>query len=101
MKKIINGKKYSTETAAQMGEWQSSGSYTDFSFRHETLYRKRTGEFFLYGTGGAMTRWSQPDGDGLRGGEGIEPLTEGAARKWAERHLSADEYESIFGDVEE
>lgn len=101
MKKIINGKKYDTETATKTGEWWNGYSCNDFSFCKETLYRKRTGEFFLFGDGGAKTRWAQADGDGLRGGEGIEPLTEGEAREWAERRLGVDEYESIFGDVEE
>lgn len=101
MKKIINGKKYDTETATQMGKWWNGYSRSDFCFCAETLYRKRTGEFFLFGDGGAKTRWAQADGDGLCGGEGIKPLTEAEAREWTERHMGADEYESIFGVVEE
>lgn len=31
----------------------------------------------------------------------IAPLTVKEAKKWAEMHLTVDEYESIFGEVEE
>ena len=37
----------------------------------------------------------------LDGRERIEPLTYAAAKEWAEEHLTASEYESIFGEVEE
>ena len=45
MKKIINGKTYNTETAKEISEW-SEGVYRDFTYIGETLYRKRTGEYF-------------------------------------------------------
>lgn len=101
MKKIINGKKYDTETATKMGEWWNGYSRNDFSFCKEELYCKRTGEFFLYGDGGALSKWSESCGNTRCGGEGIEPLTVGEAREWAERHLDVDEYEFIFGVAEE
>lgn len=50
MKKIINGKKYDTESAQEICS-RSSGHYGDFHRVAETLYRKKTGEFFLYGEG--------------------------------------------------
>ena len=34
-------------------------------------------------------------------GEEIQPLTVDEAKAWAEEHLDADEYEEIFGEVEE
>lgn len=99
MKKIINGKKYDTETAEAVGSW-SNGRYNDFALCSETLYRKRTGEFFIYGIGGPMSRYSKTDGNLTRGGEDIRPLTAAAAMSWAEEKLTADKYESIF-EVEE
>ena len=101
MKKIINGRMYNTETAKACGEW-SNGYYTnDFSYCAETLYRKKTGEFFLFGEGGAMSKYSERCGD-MRGyGEQIIPLTEEAARAWAEKRLTAEEYIGVFGEPEE
>ena len=101
MKKIINGKKYDTDTAKAVGTWDNGRSGRDFSHCAETLYRKRTGEYFLYGVGGPMSKYSQSNGNTTSGGEDIRPLTEAEARKWAEEKLTAGEYEEIFGEVEE
>ena len=51
MKKIINCKMYSTETAAELGEFWNGLSTNDSRNLSETLYRKKNGEFFLYGKG--------------------------------------------------
>ena len=51
MKKIINGRLYNTESAKKVGYYNNGRIYNDFSFFEETLYRKRTGEFFLHGEG--------------------------------------------------
>ncbi len=102
MKKIINGKSYDTETAKAVGEWSNSGSWRDFSHMEETLYRKKTGEYFLYGEGGPMTKYAESAGQNAwSGGSKIIPLSHENARQWAEEHLDADEYEAIFGEVEE
>ena len=101
MKKIINGRLYNTKTATLMGT--ASYSYPgNFEYWKEDLYRKKTGEFFLCGEGGPMTKYSRKTGQNeWSGGEEIIPLTVEEAQEWAERYLDADEYEEIFGKVEE
>lgn len=74
MKKVIRGRLYDTETAKPIGSTSGTG---------ETLYRKRTGEYFL----GA--------------GDRIKPLAYDEARKWAENALDGDEWFAEFGDLEE
>ena len=102
MKKIIDGKMYNTETAEECGFWSNGYSRSDFDFCEETLYRKKTGEYFLYGEGGPRTRYSREcSRNSWCGGEEIVPLTEDEARNWAEHHLDADKYIEVFGDVEE
>ncbi len=100
MKKIIGGKRYNTDTAKILG----SAGYShpgDFCFWQETLYQKKTGEFFLHGVGGAMSRYARRIGpDEWTGGEEIRPLFLKEAQKWAERNLDADEYEAIFKAIE-
>ena len=99
MKKIIRGKRYDTEKATQCGEYEYSYK-TDFRWVHETLYRKRTGEYFLHGEGGPLSKYAKSIGQGKwSGGETIIPLTIDAAKEWAERYLDGDEYEKIFGDA--
>lgn len=96
MKRIINKKLYDTETARNIGAWDN-GIYGSFESVSETLYRKKTGEFFLYGEGGPMTKYARSAGNNSwSGGEEIIPLTVEAAREWAEKHLTADEYMREF-----
>ena len=102
MKKIINGKKYDTDTAKMVAYACSTLGATDFAYWEETLFRKQTGEYFIYGYGGPMTKWAETISQNCWGwGKGIAPLTVKQAMKWAENHVTADEYERIFGEVEE
>ena len=102
MKKVINGRLYDTTTAKELGSWANAGGWRDFNHCEETLYRKRTGEFFLYGKGGPATKYAVSCGqNSWSGGFMIIPMSVEAARKWAEEHLDADEYEEIFGAPDE
>lgn len=102
MKKIIKGRKYDTETAKELATWSNGYGVSDFKYCIETLYIKKTGEYFLYGEGGAMSKYSESCGQNCWcGGEKIIPLTVDKAKSWAERNIDADEYEEIFGEVEE
>ncbi len=95
MKKIINNKVYDTATAKRLG---FDGGGDGFSHWYEELYQKRTGEFFLYGEGGALTKYARAiDDNNWSGGEKIIPMSMEAARKWTETHLDVNAYESIFG----
>lgn len=84
MKKIINGKVYSTETAKQIGydNDNQTGNW------EETLYRKKTGEFFVQ-------HW-----DAWNGGC-INPISFKEAQKWLEDHGSAEQYAEVFGEPDE
>ena len=101
MKKIINGKKYDTDTAREVGYAETGDSNELYHWTCETLYCKRTGEYFLHGEGGGMTRYAEQIGDNWANGERIIPLSTESARKWAEENLSVDEYEHEFGEVSE
>jgi hypothetical protein len=101
MKKIISGKVYDTDKAKELASDSYSNS-RDFRHWSEVLYQKRTGEFFLHGEGGPMSRYAERvEQNSWSGGEQIIPLTYDSARRWAEEHLSGDEYEEIFGEVSE
>lgn len=101
MKKIINGRRYDTDIAKEIGTYSYSNP-TDFHHWTETLYRKRTGEFFLYGEGGPMSKYAESIGQNeWEGSQKITPVSTDAARKWAEDYMDADEYERIFGVIEE
>jgi hypothetical protein len=104
MRRIIDGRLYDTGTARQVGStWHTSGFRRgDFNYYEEEMYRKRTGEYFLHGWGGAETKYAEPVGlTGLQGGEGIVPIDQDTARQWAEDHLSVEEYIEAFGEPDE
>ena len=97
MKKVIDGKRYDTDSARKMGE-RSGGQYGDLNWISETLYRKSTGEYFLHGQGGANTRYAVAIGaQSWSGGEKIFPLSLEEAKEWASENLDGDTYEEIFG----
>jgi hypothetical protein len=101
MKKVINRKKYDTETATPIGQYHNDRAINDFRYYWEQLYQKTTGEYFLYGEGGPMSKYARSTGDGYDGGEKIIPLTREKAREWAEKYLEYDEYATAFGEPDE
>lgn len=95
MKKVISGKVYDTGTAKELGFDCGGDGLTRWA---ETLYQKRTGEFFLHGEGGPMTKYGVSIGDNeWRGSDKIIPLSPAKAREWGEKHLSGEAYEAAFG----
>jgi hypothetical protein len=99
MKAIIDGKRYDTETAEEIGSFDY-GHYPgsgDFSHWSATLYQTKAGTFFLHGEGGALTRFAQHCADGGScGGEKIIPLDADSALQWAENFLDAEIIEKYF-----
>ena len=99
MKKIINGKLYNTETAKEVLQYNSgakdSGQYI------ETLYRKKTGEFFLQGEGDAASKYSESAGLNCRmAGSKIIPLTDKEVKQYLENIDEPEIYMQYF-EVEE
>lgn len=101
MKKIINGKMYNTETAKCLSEW-SNGHYGDLTYVEETLYRKRTGEYFLYALSGAAGKYAEKTSyNNWSGGDRVISMTENEAKSWMEANGTAEEYIVAFGKPEE
>lgn len=78
MNKVIKGKRYDTETAKMIKSEVVAWGMV------ETLYKKRTGEFFLLH-------------DGSEGGKWIEIFDMDEAKEWVEEYCSSDTYEALFG----
>lgn len=102
MKKVINKKLYNTETAERLGEYEPNPYRSDFHWFCETLYRTKSGNFFLHGNGNAASKYSRSCGQNeWCGDEKIVPLSYDEAQAWAEKHLDCDDYINIFGEPEE
>ncbi|MCW6664504.1 hypothetical protein NHG32_02295 [Aerococcaceae bacterium NML191219] len=101
MRKILSNKVYDTGTAKKIGYFRTDYGASDFRHYEETLYKKRTGEYFLHGEGNGLSPYAGSYGDMRGPGEKIVPLAFEEARDWAERKLESEEYEKEFGTPEE
>ena len=98
MRKVISGSRYDTDAAKRIGVWESDQDYAGLSHVEEALYRTKSGKYFLHGIGNAASAYAVRKPDGWSApGEKILPLSEPAARQWAEQHLDADAFELAFG----
>jgi len=99
MIKIINGKRYNTETAEKVASY-GYGYVGDFKHYEEELYLTPKGSWFLVGEGGAMSKYAESMCDGGRcGGEGAFVLSPNDALAWLEAHEEIDAIETHFGST--
>lgn len=99
MKKIIDGKRYNTQTAKQVAGWSNDLGYSDFDHIEEALYHTKNGNWFLYGRGGPKTKYFRfAPGGNKSSGEDIIPLYPNEALMWLEKHEFTDELEEWFSD---
>lgn len=82
MKKIIDGKIYNTETANEIEEWNNGFGGGDFRYCYETLYQSKKGVFFLYGRGGALSKYAETYGNMKTENSEIIVMTEKEAFCW-------------------
>jgi len=100
VKRIINGKLYNTETAKCVASFDAE--YDERDSFSESLYIKKTGEWFL------LTERRPEDLEfvyygGNCGGQGydIEPYSENQAKEWLVAYDFVDVYIEYFGEPEE
>ena len=87
MRRIIKNKVYDTSTAQEMGTYKNPEGNGNFYGYEYTLYRKKTGEFFVHACGG-------PDSQ-----ESIIPFAYDEAQEWAKELLTEEQYKDIFFGV--
>ena len=100
MLKIIDGRRYNTDTATEVAEYSNYLGAGDFHTLPEPLYKTPKGAWFIHGKGGPQTAWAHyvGSGNGRTGGEGMRVLSDEEAMKWLERHNMAGELEEHFAD---
>ncbi len=98
MKKIVNGKRYNTDTATEIASVWNGCSRSDFKFLLETLYETDSGTWFLAAEGGAMTKYAKvlEGGRARSGNKDILPLTPPEAKAWLESNRKTDALETWF-----
>ncbi len=94
MKTLITDKKYGIEGARIVAEYSLGLDTSDAAFCLEELYLKKGGGYFLYGRGGANSRWLNS--------EGIKQLSLEEAQAWVKKHANEHNiYADLWGDAEE
>jgi hypothetical protein len=104
MLKIINGKRYNTETAIDVlaldcnaGMWVVE-SRSDFRWEDTELYLTKNGQWFLSGHGNALSRWGKDYGSTRGPGSGIMPISPEEAQAILEEHGQTELIERYFPD---
>src|SRR5688572_24156691 len=96
MIKIINGKRYNTDTATLVAEYWNGVGFGDFNHEFSELYLTSNGSWFLYYRGGAASQYREHFGNTQIGSEGIMPFTPTEALEYCERYDFVDEIEKYF-----
>lgn len=88
----IADRKYNTASARKIASRESEFGECDPRWYRETLYRKISGEFFLYAEGGMNSRYAKRQGGNVTAGSTIIPLEFDRAVQWAVKNMDRDEY---------
>ena len=96
-KAVINSRLYDTKTALYIG---GKANYW-YPSSKSTLYRKKTGEYFIYNVLCGCLPDSMKEALMAKQKNSIIPLSEAEAKALVEEWCSADTYIRLFGDVEE
>lgn len=99
MVKIIDGKRYNTDTATEILHYWNGLSTSDFRNVSETLYITKNGNYFLCGEGGPMSKYAVSNGNTTSGSSDIIPLTKEQAFEWCESFGNAKDTEEYFSDM--
>ena len=90
MIRVIEGKRYNTETAEEVAEHESNANKGDFRWYTEKLFKTPKGNFFLCGEGHASSKYAEPCGDMQGPGDGVIPLSRREALEWCERYAQEE-----------
>lgn len=101
MKKIIDKKVYDTDTSKFIAEYHNGLSQSDHGYISEELYVTKNGQYFLYGSGGPLSIYSESNGNNSWGTSAIVLMDRNEVYDWLEKYNFADIIEEIFeGEIQ-
>lgn len=98
MKAIVNGFPYNTKTSEKIGTNHNGLLPDDLRISVETLYRTKTGDYFIHGEGGAESKYGKKSSRGWIFGAAIIPLSHVEAFKWLSRTGFSEVAFELFPD---
>ena len=99
MTKFINGKRYRTGNGEMIYCHSNCLPDNDDNRLTEVLYVTKKGNYFIYGTGGAKTKYAVSHGETSSGSEDIIPLTKDEAFRWLAELNRNEEIELFFWEL--
>ena len=101
--RIINRKVYDTKKAKLIYCFENNYRQGDIKFLAEDLYRTQKGNFFLLGSGGAMTKYGVDASGDTNGTNGnIIPLDKAEVIDWLEKYQGSEKILELFpGECED
>lgn len=101
MQKVVNGKRYNTETATMICDYSFS-NLGDFKYIQEALYVTKKGNYFVAGKGGPMSSYARSLGNNTTGGSSeIKPIDKVGAFEWAQKYGEVEKVFEFFADLAE
>lgn len=102
MRRVMDGIMYDSATSEELARMASPRGTAEDEAWSEILYRKASGQYWLYAEGGKSTIYSALNRCNIFDGSWcIKALAEDEARTWCEHNLGGDAYEAIWGPVDE
>ena len=86
VRKVIDGKLYDTSTADEIATYENTNDIGNFHHFSETLYKTKKGAWFIYGEGGALSKYAETGPGYSSQGEDITVLTDDEAMGWLEEY---------------
>ncbi len=99
MRAIIEGKRYDTDTATLVAEYQYGYDLSSIDYFSEQLYITRRGNWFIAGGGHGRSPYGVRNGNTFGYGVRIRPLTPEEARRWLEQHDKVEALEEHFAST--
>ena len=96
MRKIINHKLYDTKKATLIAKWDNGYPFNDFHNCREELYITKKGNYFIYGTGGPLSKYAVSFGNTTSGSEDIKSASREDAIEWCLESQRPDVIEKYF-----
>lgn len=97
MRRTIDGVIYNTKDSISLGKFNAGFPRSDIRWYTEELFRTKTSNYFLYGTGGPASPYASCNEIGIYSdGEKIIPMSQEKVIIWANEYLPDYELEKLY-----
>ena len=96
MKKIIEGKRYDTDTATLIASYNNGLGGGDFNHVYEKMYITRKGQWFMEYKGGPLSKYANSCGTTTYGDNDLTLMSSDEAYEWLNQHQKCCKFDLIL-----